>query len=62
MNKRNVAISYKNGPFINAKKALSALNLQRIKGSKVLIKPNIGRAAHPGQGINTYPDTVAGVS
>lgn len=61
MNKKNVAISYKNGPFLNAKEALSALNLQKIRGSKILIKPNIGRAAQPGQGINTYPDTVAGV-
>ena len=60
MNKESVAITFKNGPFENAKKALNALNLQKIKGSKILIKPNIGRAAHPGQGINTQPEAVAG--
>ena len=60
MNEKIVAVFYKNGPFENAKKALSALDLHRIKGSSVLIKPNIGRAVHAGQGINTHPDAVAG--
>ncbi|MBN2531423.1 MAG: DUF362 domain-containing protein [Spirochaetales bacterium] len=60
MIEKNVAIVCKNGPLENAKRALAALDLQRIKGLKVLIKPNIGRAAHPGQGINTHPQAVAG--
>lgn len=60
VNEKNVAIVCKKGPLENAKKALSALDLHRIKGLKVLIKPNIGRAAHPGQGINTEPEAIAG--
>jgi uncharacterized protein (DUF362 family) len=57
---KTVSIVCKNGPLENAKKALMGLDLQRIKGTKILIKPNIGRAAHAGQGINTHPGAVAG--
>jgi uncharacterized protein (DUF362 family) len=57
---KKVSISFKKGPFENVKAALSALDLDRIRGASVLIKPNIGRAAHPGQGINTHPRAIAG--
>lgn len=61
MNKPIVSISGKQGPVENVKKALSALDLSRIKGKSVLIKPNIGRAASIGRGYNTHPQTIAGV-
>ncbi|MBN2439700.1 MAG: DUF362 domain-containing protein [Spirochaetales bacterium] len=60
MNEKKVVITYKNGPLENAKRALSGLDLGKIKGASVLIKPNIGRAAHAGQGINTHPLAIAG--
>ena len=56
-----VAIVCGCGPLNNAKHALLSLPLQKIRNSSVLIKPNIGRAAIPGQGINTHPEAIAGV-
>ncbi|MBN2547208.1 MAG: DUF362 domain-containing protein [Spirochaetes bacterium] len=50
-----------NGPLLNAKRALSALDLSKIKNKKVLIKPNIGRLVAPEKGINTHPQAIAGV-
>ncbi len=49
------------GPFLNAKKALSSLDLSKIKNKSVLIKPNIGRLVGPEKGINTHPLAIAGV-
>ena len=40
-----VSISGKKGPFENVKNALAALDLTPLKGKRVMIKPNIGRAA-----------------
>ncbi len=61
MNKPIVSIAGKQGPFENVVKALSTLDLSRIKGKSVLIKPNIGRAASIGRGYNTHPQAIAGV-
>lgn len=62
MNHREiVSISGKSGAFKNVKQALAALDLSAIKGKRVLIKPNIGRAASIGRGYNTHPDAIAGV-
>lgn len=55
-----VGIAFGNGAKENVKQALSLISLTAVRGKSVLIKPNIGRAAHPGQGINTDPQAVAG--
>ncbi|MBN1699847.1 MAG: DUF362 domain-containing protein [Spirochaetales bacterium] len=60
MEKNKVAIVCKNGPLENIKRAILSLPIGGLKGASVLIKPNIGRAARPGQGINTHPLAVAG--
>ena len=61
MNKKKVYVTHGNGPFINAVNALSALDIGFIKGKSVLVKPNLGRIAKPGRGVNTHPDAIAGV-
>ncbi|MBN1409841.1 MAG: DUF362 domain-containing protein [Spirochaetales bacterium] len=60
MNDNNVAVWYGEGPKENVRKALLSLDLNRLNGKSILIKPNIGRAAHPEQGINTHPQAIAG--
>jgi uncharacterized protein (DUF362 family) len=56
-----VGIAGKQGALQNVKNALSALNLENLRGKSILIKPNIGRAATVGRGYNTHPLTIAGV-
>jgi uncharacterized protein (DUF362 family) len=56
-----VMVTFDQGPFENAKKALSSLDLAKLKNKSVLIKPNIGRIALPESGINTHPEAIAGV-
>jgi uncharacterized protein (DUF362 family) len=60
MNKDVVGIAFGNGASRNVKNALALVPLETVRGKSVLIKPNIGRAAHAGQGINTDPQAVAG--
>lgn len=55
-----VSIAGKQGPFENVKNALNQLDLTKINGKSVLIKPNIGRSARPEQGYNTHPQAIAG--
>ena len=56
-----VSISGKKGPFENVKNALAALDLTPLKGKRVMIKPNIGRAATFGRGYNTHPQAIAAI-
>lgn len=56
-----VSVAGGKGPFNNVKKALSELDLSRLKNQKVLVKPNIGRSASPGRGYNTHPQAVAAI-
>ena len=56
-----VSISGKKGPFENVKNALAALDLTPLKGKRVMIKPNMGRAATFGHGYNTHPQAIAGI-
>lgn len=56
-----VSISGKKGPFENVVSVLSQLDLSVVKGKRVLIKPNVGRAAKPEHGYNTHPEAVAAV-
>lgn len=62
MHKRiKVGIAGRKGPFENTISALSCLDLSIIKDKRVLIKPNVGRAAKPEHGYNTHPEAVAAV-
>ncbi|MGA1823572.1 MAG: DUF362 domain-containing protein [bacterium] len=56
-----VSIAGGEGPYKNILKSLSPLDLSVLKGKKVLIKPNCGRIAKEGSGINTHPQAVAAV-
>ncbi|MCF8359616.1 MAG: DUF362 domain-containing protein [Prolixibacteraceae bacterium] len=60
-NKPLVRVAAGNGPFENAKKALSGLSLSHLKNKRVLIKPNVGRIAPPELGYNTHPEAVAAI-
>ncbi|MBN1118262.1 MAG: DUF362 domain-containing protein [Bacteroidales bacterium] len=59
--KIRVGIAGKSGPFENIKNALSQIDISKVKGKSVLIKPNIGREALPEHGYNTHPQAVAAV-
>lgn len=48
-------------PYKNTQLALHELNFSSVYGKKVLLKPNAGRVARPGQGITTDPRVVAAV-
>ena len=63
MKKNNkVVVTHGKGPLINARNALSSLDLVFLKGKSVLIKPNIGRStSNIKKGINTHPEAIAGV-
>lgn len=62
MHKRiEVGIAGKKGPFENIISALSQIDLSIVKDKRVLIKPNVGRAAKPEHGYNTHPEAVAAV-
>ncbi len=58
-NKPSIFISNGDSPYQNTLNALSNIDLSCAKGKKVLLKPNIGRMAKPGDGITTNPDVVA---
>lgn len=48
-----------NGPYANTLTALEQIDLSPVRGKRVLLKPNAGRIAPPGQGITTDPQVVA---
>lgn len=52
-------VTHGQGPYQNTINAVQDLPLERIKGKRVLLKPNAGRPAKPGQGITTDPEVVA---
>lgn len=47
------------GAYANTRAALESLDLSAVRGKRVLLKPNVGRVALPGEGITTHPDVVA---
>ncbi|MHC4883961.1 MAG: DUF362 domain-containing protein [Planctomycetota bacterium] len=47
------------GPYENTRRALANLNLSSAKGKRVMLKPNIGRMAKPGDAVTTEPQVVA---
>lgn len=56
-----VSVAGKCGPYLNVIHALEQLDLSRLKGKRILIKPNVGRIAPPEAGYNTHPDAVAAI-
>ncbi len=48
-----------NGPYDNARKALSNIDLSPAKDKRVLLKPNVGRNVKPETGITTHPQVIA---
>ena len=57
--RRPVVVAHGQGPYANTQTALAALDLSAVRGKRVLLKPNVGRVAVPGEGITTHPDVVA---
>ena len=55
----HVFVEHGQGPYANTRAALAHFNLATVRGKKVLLKPNAGRAAAPGEGITTDPGVVA---
>ncbi len=58
-NKSSVFVYGGLGAYENTLKVLSKIDLSPSRGKKVLIKPNVGRMARAGSGINTDPMAVA---
>ena len=50
-----VVVSKGKDPYKTTIKALRASLLPKMRGKRVLIKPNAGRLASPGQGVTTHP-------
>lgn len=57
--KPSVAVARSEDPYRNTRCALEALDLARIHGKRVLLKPNVGRVAPCESGIVTHRDVVA---
>ena len=58
--KRNNSVVVTKGgdPAANTLEALERLELPSFAGQKVLLKPNLGRCADPGQGVTTHPAVI----
>ncbi len=54
-----VSVSHGKDPYPTACSAISRLDLSPARGKRVLLKPNAGRVAKPGEGITTHPQVVA---
>ena len=55
----SVSVAHGQGAYANARAALRALDLEPVRDRRVLLKPNVGRVALPGEGITTHPEVVA---
>ncbi len=53
-----VSISKGKNPYQTVRRALREISFPVLKGKKVLVKPNAGRVAFPGQGVTTHPAVV----
>lgn len=56
-----VFAAFDQGAFRNTQQVFESLDPACYRGRSVLIKPNAGRIASPGKGINTHPEAVAAV-
>ncbi|MBT8046033.1 MAG: DUF362 domain-containing protein, partial [Pontiella sp.] len=45
--------------YANTMASLKDIDLSLVKGTKVLLKPNVGRMSKAGTGVNTNPQVVA---
>jgi uncharacterized protein (DUF362 family) len=57
--KTKVFVAGDQGAYKNTIEALSNIDLSPAAGKKVLLKPNAGRLASPGDGVTTNPEVVA---
>ena len=55
----SVAVARGDEPYCNTRCALEAVDLARVHGKRVLLKPNVGRVAPCESGIVTHRDVVA---
>jgi uncharacterized protein (DUF362 family) len=53
-----IVVSKGEKPYRTTQQALRQIPLPGLNGRKVLIKPNAGRVALPGQGVTTHPSVV----
>lgn len=49
------------GAYENTAAVLEDFDLAPARGTRVLVKPNVGRMARPGDAVTTHPDVVAAV-
>lgn len=54
-----VFVAHAQGAYGNTREVLSRFDLVPLRGKRVLLKPNAGRCAAPGEGITTDPQAVA---
>jgi uncharacterized protein (DUF362 family) len=55
----SVSVAQGRGPYANTRAALESVDLSPARGKRVLLKPNAGREALPGEGITTHPEVIA---
>jgi len=55
----HVTVTHGPDPYQNTRAALQAFSLTQTRGLRVLLKPNAGRVARPGDGVTTHPQVVA---
>ena len=55
----SVYVAHGSGPYANTRRALQPVDLSRVRGKRVLLKPNAGRVAPPGSGVTTHAEVVA---
>ena len=55
----SVFVAHGDGPYLNTRRALAAVDLSPVRGRRVLLKPNVGRVASVGSGVTTHPEVVA---
>lgn len=58
-NRPEVFVTTGNGPYKNTRNALNNLDLSPARKKRVLLKPNAGRLAQPGEAVTTDPHVVA---
>ncbi|MBM4348934.1 MAG: DUF362 domain-containing protein [Deltaproteobacteria bacterium] len=56
-----VIVSKGEDPYLTTQEALTRFSPSRVKGKRVLIKPNAARLALPGEGITTHPMVIAAI-
>ena len=61
MNHSLVIVSRGKDPYQTTRRALREVPFPCLKGRRVLIKPNAGREAAPGQGVTTHPSVVEAI-